>query len=44
MNSEVAWILVPLRTQDQPQIILNSDDLPDYLSVFFDSGVIVTVA
>ena len=35
MNSEVAWVLVSSGTQVQPQIILDSDYLPDYLSVFY---------
>ena len=33
MNSEVAWVLVSSETQVQPQIILDSDYLPDYLYV-----------
>ena len=33
MNSEVAWVLVSLGTQVQPQIILDPDFLADYLSV-----------
>ena len=33
MNSEVAWVLVSLETQVQPQIILDPDYVPDYLSV-----------
>ena len=36
MDSEVAWVLVPSGTQVQPQIILDPDYLPDYLSVFYD--------
>ena len=36
MNSEVAWVLVSLGTQVQPQIILDPDYLPDYLSVSDD--------
>ena len=36
MNSEVAWVLVSLGTQVQPQIILDPDYLPDYLSVSND--------
>ena len=36
MDSEVAWVLVPSETQVQPQIILDPDYLPDYLSVFYD--------
>ena len=30
MNSEVAWVLVSSGTQVQPQIILDSDYLPDF--------------
>ena len=33
MNSEVAWVLVSSGTQVQPQIILDPDYPPDYLSV-----------
>ena len=33
MNSEVAWVLVPSGTQVEPQITLDLDYLPDYLSV-----------
>ena len=36
MNSEVAWVLVSLGTQVQPQMILDPDYLPDYLSVSDD--------
>ena len=35
MNSEVAWVLVSSGTHDQPQIIFNSDYLPDYLSISY---------
>ena len=35
MNSEVALELVSLGTQVQPQIILDPDYLPDYLSVSY---------
>ena len=38
MYSEVAWVLVSLRTQVQQQIILNPDYLPYYLSVCYDCG------
>ena len=38
MNSEVAWVLVSSGTQIQPQIILDPDDLPDYLSDSYDYG------
>ena len=33
MYSEVAWVLVSSQTQVQPQIMLEPDHLPDYLSV-----------
>ena len=36
MNSEVAWVLVSLGSQVQPQIILDPDYLPEYLSVSCD--------
>ena len=36
MNSEVAWVLVSLGTQVQPQIILDPDYLANYLSVSDD--------
>ena len=36
MYSEVAWVLVSSGTQVQPQIILEPDYLPDYLSVSDD--------
>ena len=36
MYAEVAWILVSSETQVQPQIILDPDYLPDYLSVSYD--------
>ena len=36
MYSEVAWVLVSSGTQVQPQIILDSDYLPDYLFVSYD--------
>ena len=36
MNSEVAWVLVSSGTQVQPQIIIDPDNLPDYLSVSYD--------
>ena len=35
MNSEVAWVLVSSGTHDQPQVIFNSDYLPDYLSISY---------
>ena len=36
MYAEVAWELVSSGTQVQPQIILNPDYLPNYLSVSYD--------
>ena len=36
MYAETAWVLVSLRTQFQPRVILNSDYLPDYLFVSYD--------
>ena len=36
MYAEVAWLLVSLGTQVQPQVILDPDYLPDYLSVSYD--------
>ena len=36
MNFEAAYVLVPSGTQVQPQIILDSDYLPDYLFVSYD--------
>ena len=36
MNSEVAWVQVFLESQVQPQIIINSDYLPDYFFVSYD--------
>ena len=36
MNSEVAWVLVSSEIQVQPQLMLNPDYLPDYLSVSYD--------
>ena len=36
MYSEVAWVLVFLGTQVQPQIILEPDHLPDHLPVSYD--------
>ena len=35
--AEVAWVLVSSGTHVQPQIILDSDHLRDYLSVSYDS-------
>ena len=39
MYSEVAWVIVYLRTQVQPQMILDPNDLPHYLSVSYDYDV-----
>ena len=36
MISEVVWLLVSSGTQALPQIILDPDYLPDYLSVCYD--------
>ena len=36
MYAEVAWVIVPSRTQVQPQIIPDPDYLPDHLSVSYD--------
>ena len=36
MHSEVVWVIVSSGTQVQPQIILEPDLLPDYLSVPYD--------
>ena len=41
MNSEVAWVLVSSGTQVQPQVILNPDYLPDYLSVSYGYGLYI---
>ena len=41
MYAEVAWVLVSSGTQVQPQIILDPDYLPDYLSVSYDYQVTV---
>ena len=38
MYADVAWVLVSLGTQVQPQVILNPDYLPDYLSVSYNYG------
>ena len=40
MNSEIAWVLVSSGTQVQPQITLDPDYLPDYLSASYDYGLI----
>ena len=39
MYAEVAWVIVSVGTQVKPQIILDPDYLPDYLSVSYDYGV-----
>ena len=36
MYAEVAWVLVFSGTQVQPQVILNPDYLPDYLTDSYD--------
>ena len=41
MNSEVAWVLLSSGTQVQPQVILDPDYLPDYLSVSYDYDLTV---
>ena len=41
MYAEVAWVLVSSGTQVQPQIILDPDYLPDYLSVSYDYNFIL---
>ena len=38
MYAEVTWVLVSLKTQVQPQIILDTDYLPDCLPVSYDYG------
>ena len=40
MNSEVDWVLESSGTQVQPQIILDLDYLPDYLTVSYDYALI----
>ena len=37
MYAEVAWVLVSSGTQVQPQILLDPDYLPDYLSISYDN-------
>ena len=39
MHSEVSWVIVSSPAQVHPQIILDSDYLPDYLSVAYDYGL-----
>ena len=36
MYAEIAWVLVSSGTQVQPQVILDPDYFPDYLSVSYD--------
>ena len=38
MYAEIAWVLVSLGTQVQPQIIPDPDYLPDYLSLSYHYG------
>ena len=38
MYVEVAWVLVSLGTQVNPQIILNPDYISDYPTVSYDYG------
>ena len=38
MYADVTWVLVPSGSQVQPQVILDPDYLPDYLSVCYDYG------
>ena len=40
MYSEVVWVLIYSRTQVQPQIILDQDYLPDYLSFSYDYDIL----
>ena len=40
MHAEVAWVLVSSETQVQPQVILDPDNLPDYLSVSYDHDIL----
>ena len=42
MYAEVAWVLVSSGTQVHPQVILDPDYLPEYLSVFYDYGCTVS--
>ena len=39
MYPEVAWVLVSSGTQVQPQVTIDPDYLPDYLSVSYDYDV-----
>ena len=36
MYADVAWVLVSLGTQVQPQIMLDPEYLPGYISVSYD--------
>ena len=38
MHAEIAWALASSGAQVQPQIILDPDYLPEYLSVSYDYG------
>ena len=38
MYAEVAWVLVSSGTQVKPQVILDPDYFPDYLSISYDYG------
>ena len=40
---EVARVLVSLETQVQPQVILNPDYLPGYLSVSYGYGYVYVI-
>ena len=40
MYAEVAWVLISLGTQVQPQVILDPNYLPDYLSVSYDCDLV----
>ena len=37
MYTEITWVLVSSRSQVQPQVILDPDNLQDYLSVSYDN-------
>ena len=39
MYAEIAWVLVSSGTQVQPQVMLDPDCLPDYLSVSYDYAI-----
>ena len=36
MNAETTWVVVSSGTQVQPQVILDPNYLPDYLSLSYD--------